>query len=499
MPKITVPVLHITNTIIEPIIKSVVQELMFITNMNPIKDIIILQRVGKNIQKQYEKNAEALRLETEEHIRVEYSLASDNTVMDISKDTGDFLPIFSNQKLGIDLTPIFANKILSLTITYKSQNYENLLAWLHNFRRLTIWSSYSNIHTVRYELNIPEDVSKYLYDVYTATEAISGYGDTYEAFLEKYFVKGAGYRLNIADTVRKIVVGMMQTNCIGVFSDMPPELPNTSLDLPISDVSFGYTLNFVQPTAVSLRYQLYIHNQTLDVKYLYQYADKLMHADPLSGSLTYTAEIMKKAETLYGIPFPGRVFNETDSWIPTPIPIRHTVDKIIPIQLNLEDLREVINLNDLSQFDYPDWLITEFLENSNNLLILLKWFFNISLYEIGEKTTLVKMIVDSNGNLISTFDLNSRCRHYLVVFKNYRLDAIDFSQLQLNPQLLKKLFELYVPNVNLITIGNGTFVTEDSLLECMSQAQNSFRPFYYYEDDGVYSNKLIANFITKTK
>ena len=470
MTNVVIPIRHTSNTIILSVVKSIIKEFLFSSFTGPIENIIYVQRGGKNVQTQNNAEQEPLRLETDEYIKVEYSTKVNTTLFDNDKYQNDYLPIFTNKVLGINLTPMHTHVLLELNITYRSKNYDELTLWLSNYTRNTMRLSESNNHSVLYNLTIPDEVYRYIHDVWKLSEKVAGYGDSFKDFLSKNFESGIGFRANSNDTIEKLILTIKNTACLGIYTSPPPDEPTTSLEPPVSEISFTYTLNFEQPTAILLGYQKVIHNQSIDTDYLYPFADRLLHDDPMKGNLTLSGNAYRHQLNKFGTQaYANRLVNETDGWNPSVIPEGFILDNIIPIQLNLDNLSEIVSLNDIVSDKHPQWLI-DLMKLTNQLPVTYpRWFYYIALYEVNENQRNIGLTINEFNNINSNIPLNPRNRHYLCIFKNYRLGTVDISSYRRTPLLLSKIFKLYLKDVTFATLGNGLYITDDSLLEYINK------------------------------
>jgi hypothetical protein len=484
-----------------PIVKTVVEEFIFTTDTTPIKDIIYIQRNNKNIQKQQNAPGQPLRLDPDEAIKVEYSTSPDTTRMDNDKNAKDYLPIYENKKLGVSLTPMHAHTILEMTISYRSQSYDDLVLWIANYARNTMRAAPSHTHGIAYNITIPDEVCTHLHDVWGLTETVEPYGNTFKDFLLDGFKAGLGIRANSNDSVQKLFVAVKKNNCTGVYTTPPPDVPVTQLDPPISEITFTYTIYFEQPTALVLDYQHVIHNNKLDLSILYPYAERVIADNPMCSRKTHASTVFDLVDHVANVPlYPERVVNETDGWQPSVVPDGYNVVNILPLQLDLNNQHLVINLYDLLPLGYERWLLEEMFKCGDLLYKTLKWFFLFEVFEVDDVTNKVLLKTDvETKDILSVYQMKPRCRHYLVIYKNFKLGNMDFTGYRKIPDTLENLFSL-TTDIPLGTIGSGTYATTAGILTCVNDILTKLRdpyqpPYQPYTRlvEATFSNIILRN------
>jgi hypothetical protein len=503
MTNVTIPLRESSSSITLPIVKAVVEQFLFLSEAEHIRNIIYTQRTNKNTQKQTNEIQEPLRLETNELIKVEYSVKPDTTIADNDKYLRDYLPIFNNKKLGIVLTPMHAHMVLEMNVTYRSQSYDDLLIWLTNHVRNTMRLSASSHHNILYNITIPDEVYDYLYDVWGLTETVAPYGNTFREFLIDGFVTGLSLRKNKSETAEKLIVAIKNTACLGMYTTLPPEVPTTQGEPPFSEITFTYTLNFEQPTALILRFQKIVHNRLVDIRRLYKFADRNLHDDPMRGTHSLAGVVYDQTKNQQNVvTYPARYVNESDGWVPEVVQPGHKIYTLTPIRLDLDDLHSVITFSDLIELGFPDWMLNIVMTDIVAPVTPSKWFYLFVLYEVNETENIVPIYIDvESGEIKSMISLDPRSRHYLCVYKNFKLGTVDLSVLRKDPVLLTQIFNNYIPNTQLITIGNGSYVVTDSLLTQMNNVlallqqpwDNPNYVPYKVLRDGTFTSTVVRN------
>ena len=471
--KVVIPITNSESTVTRLIVKSVIEQLMYTTEMAEIADIQYIPRGGITAMAQMNTVEEPLKLDVENHIQVEYKETT-NDQFDYSKYQFEYPAIFKASALGIQILPMHSKVQLEMTLTYKSKSYSDLTLWLAAFNRRLLNTVAMSYHDVLYNYTLPTDAMAYLTQVYDLMEAVAPYDITLNTFLQHHFcTEGIIVRQNLNDSKQAMAINVKNTGCIGTFTQLP-EIVETSKEPPMSQVSFTYVLDYDRVNAIILEYQMYIHNQVIDLVFLRKYEDRRYHANPHAGNRTFTQAVNAVTQNQYGVAdYPDAGTNTGDGWAPTTIPPSTYTATVFPIQLDLTNLVDILDLTLLSQFNYPAWLISLMRVHSDKLCAFGVWPVNLELFEVNATNTLMPIFVNSEFHLTSKLVLNPRNRYYVRVSVLTNLLKMDFSAMQKDPWNLNALLQWIDPAVNLTIIGNGSWVTNDSLWAALNLINRS--------------------------
>jgi len=474
MPKLVIPVADTDSTISRLVVKSVIEQLLYSTEIEYIKDIVYHQRGDINATSQLYNSNETLRLEVNDLIEVDYKSTQDEDTFDFTKYQFEYPPIFIAKELGINIHPMHAKEQLTINFTYRSKSYDKLTTWLNSFRRKINISSPSAFHDIQYNYSIPSDLSAYLHQVYTLQETVAPYGITLRDFLLQNFANsGLVTRRNQSDTKQTLAMNVKNTGCLGMFTVLP-EIQETGHEPPLSMVTFTYVIRYDRVTSLLLEYQKYIHNQVIDLQFINKYHDRRYHNNPHSGITTFSQSVNKATANQYGLlDYPDNGVYTGDGWYPK-LNFEHVKSsQIIPIQMDLTNLRSVLDLNLLSTVGFPQWLLTLMGRFYSHLCTPYKWPYLFEVFEVNSKDTLLPVFVDSNFHLVSEIDMNPRNRYYIRITLFTFLFNVDFTDLYTEPATLLQLLQYINPKVTLDIIGNGSYATPQSVFKALNLINNS--------------------------
>lgn len=475
MPKVVMPIADTDSTVSRLVAQDIVQQLMFHTDISDIKDIIFLQRGGIAAQSQEHAANQALKLDVDDYLIVEYSESDETIQYDYSKYQLEFAPIFRASALGIEVTPIYAKTNIELNITIRSKSYVKLLKWLNEYKRNYQRITPTNYHDVQYNYTLPEHLVAYLNQVYQLQENIAGYGETLKQFIEKHFmIDGLAIRQNLNDAHKALIVNAKNTGCLGQFTEIPSDAIETSHEPPISEIKFTYSVGYDRITAVSLQYQKYIHNQVIDLKFVEEYYDRRPHFNPHAGNRTASQTVNVLTENVNNSQSWPEIYAYTgDGWVPPIIEKSFEYSVVLPIQLDLLNLANILDLDTLAIFGFPEWLINLMKMYRLDLCTQFEFAIYLDFFEVNAKTVRIPISVDSNFMIKTNLVLNPRNRYYLRLSVCTNLFGVNFEPLYNDPTILQTLLQWINPDVQLKTIGNGTRVNTDSLFEALNLINRS--------------------------
>lgn len=481
MPTVLVPIDNSDVTISRLIVKSVIEQLMFMTEMTA-EDIIYIERGGKSTSAQIYKDHETLKLDAGNYIKVEYKEVYDPNNVDISRYQPEYLPIFNAPKLGLVITPLHSKTTIEMTITYKSRSYNTISNWLSGFRHMLELSSPSHVHDVMYNYTIPYDVLTYLYHAYVHIEAIAPYGVDLGSWVKDHFTDGLMVRHSLNNKNKDLAINVHSTNNIGIYTQLPENI-ETTLEPPETKITFTYNFTYDKVIELLVEYQKYIHNQTCNYNSLKRYADRRYHKRTSLGHRTFTGSVNVVGESP-DIDMSKMFFDYEDMWHPKSVPVSTSTILMVPIQLDLPDLVTVLNLHEIN---LPTILPARLLEiisrYSNCAVSSYKFPIQIYLYEVNDVIGMVPLNMDNTLNITSKLDLDPRNRYYLriAIVTDWTLLDLTCNDFRNDADAMLYLYGLLNPNYTIKTLGDGRFVSDIELDKALNDLNNTnfnYRVYY---------------------
>jgi len=472
MPIITASLKDESITIMRPIVKSVITQLLHLFNYSSIRDIIYIPRGGHAATKQTENTIEANKLSTEEYLEVEYREDFIDSYRNPDQYQFEFPPVFSIPELGINVRPFCQRASLNIKLKYVSRSYTIIKTWQDIIKQFLLIRNPFYYHDVYYNYTIPDEILAYIRQVYELTETVAPYNRTLSEFTQTYFAKDVlSVRQNLNDSRRALAVNVKNIGCLGQMTDLP-DIEETGKSPPRTSSSITYTLEFDLPTALILEYQHYIHNQKIDLQFLQHLHSPIYDGSLHAGVKTFSGVIQNltytKQKTLR-----DPIYTD-DRWtVTTPYKNNYPI-LILPIKVDQLNLKFVLNLYELIKYEFPQPILDILFQFKDIITHLNKGFLYLELFEVGAKETRIGLEIDSEANILTKPDLDLRKRHYFVMYLNTNLGGLDWIRLQENSEPVINLLKFLYPALNvdnvLKTIG-GTestdykIITKDSITE----------------------------------
>ncbi len=478
MSTVLVPITSSDSTVTRNVVDSIVKQLFFLTNWTT-KDILFIERGGKAATNQFMTPTETLALENDEHAIVEYSETFDQATPNPTRYQTEYLPIFQIPQFGIGMTTTCSKKQLELKVTFKSKNYDKLSMWLENFKRFTDLQDPAHHHDINYTYTIPNDVVSYLYHVWYVIKDTVSPPITLHDFIIKHFAKGLGVRSNLSDTKKAIVMDIYNTGCLGFYTQIPEAIEPPSKEPPSSQITFTYVVFYDKVNAIKLDFQSVVANKKLDVSAFNKYGVRYPLIPAPQGLRTFTGILQDNGDDAY---YDSIYFDPNNRWSPSTLPTAISTVLIVPIYVDVNDPYNVMNLHQLVDARIPPELMAILKKYWDMLTELYGFMFNLSLYVVGLKEWMERIIIDIELNIRT---INNRLdylnRYYLQISMVVDLLRLDFTRLQNDVTSLLYLLRLFDPTItvdtnarnSLKTIGNGTFVTMDSINNVISLITNT--------------------------
>lgn len=474
-----IPVQDGESTISRLVVKSVVDDLIRLTGITKLDDVIYAERRGVThtyTNSQNQQTDPHLRLETGSYLIVEYSESPDSKY-NLRKDQMEYPSIFANKDIGVYVTPQHLKNVIEINFKMRSTSYGQLSTWLNKIRYNRSTREPYNYHRLLYNYTLPQLVVAYLYDTWALTESVEPYGRTLTEYNEAFYTKGIMGRMNSASGHKSVTINNLQTAALGYFTDIP-ERVETDGDKGYAEIDFTYKLHYERAYGVVLSFQKFIHNQQVDKVYCDAVripdnppADNIRGMPNLShGVVTVTEDVRYRQ-----LPFEKVFMDDLDKWYPTYTNLPTSTIAMMPVKLPDDLNPRFITISGLNVPVFQPWIqtvldVTAILP-TNSLVTYGESPFLLELYRHNSSQNSLGLVQD--GDILEIQPTVSlRDRHYLRISVMYDLTKCYQSLRKLlgHPQLLLDVIRFVFPRCSfgdgegmLELIANGQRVTEPSL------------------------------------
>lgn len=483
MAHVIIPVNNTDATVTKLAAEHSVRTIMGKLKIPRIEQIKYIPRGDRSNVSPLGNTDNALQLDTDKYLIVQYNETFDTDVIDSSASVMEHPPLFVNKAIGVVAVPLYRRVKLEMTISYRSTNYDDLTLWLNEYRSWKQNSVTSMYHDIAYNYTIPSALMEYLNQCYQLTESLAPYGNSLKTFMLSGFGSvGLNIRKNMIGTKERLVYNGVMERCLGIFTS-EPDIVDATKEPPVSVISFTYVLRYERISSVKLIYQKYVHNQVIDLTILNRYFSHQPFFNQHTAQRTASQNIEDITSSQFNTtPQFIRIPGDDDGWVPNQTTRDMEVITITPIRVDPFNKKSIFSLNDLPELGYTQPLTDNIKGYYQSLLIPYVFFFYIEIFEVNSRTYKIPIEIKPDFNIQSKIDMDLRSRHYMQISLCMNLSKIDFSVLRHHPLLLKYFFNLYDPNIQLEVIGNGRYVTDRAILKAVNLINNTNKtkyPFYH--------------------
>ena len=488
MPLVLIDLENTENTVSRRAAKIVTEDIMLLTGMEGV-DLVFQERRGEvNNPANPSNSDDHLRLDTGDRMYVEYTERPNDERFSLLKTMREEPSIFAAKELGIYMAPVCLRTFMEFQFEIRTKSYAKLAKWMNRLRHNLTIRDAGNTHNLMYEYTIPVGVVSYLYDVYQLTENVEGYDRTLREFINQHFSKGLISRQNLSGTEKRLAMNIVKSGTLGFFTDVPEEI-ETDKERGTCSIQLGYRIEYDKAAFIGLEYQVYIHNQRISNVYADMFRVKhTPQVDDYRGIpqiASYIYDVVGYDHYRF-VPFIEVFEDPDDTWHPKRPTADTSTMAIIPIQVDLNDRRAVINIDEIS--DKPEWVelipIMEYL--GERILRGVRSPLIVELYSVAEEEENLMMDLDDYNNMRSQAVLNPRHRHYVrvAVVNDLSKSLAGLYVLQQRPEMLLTVFRMLDPRVTMEhfdLVGNDTFVTTESVKRVIAQLRTTndkYKTFY---------------------
>lgn len=462
MPRITLSVKDVDQSVTRPVIMEVVRDILKITNLVSETSILFpgnaevgyqpdttLSSKIDNREKNTFSHGKRVFIDIDEDYIEEGAIA--NAVM---KAENAF--IYVDRHLGCYIKPVYASMEATINFRYRARDRVEAARWRDHVRTKIGMGRRDLIHHPTYSYIIPDSALIMLKEIHRLRENVAGYGDTFREYLDSHFTNRKTIAVTQAGTEPRDLITEQQRRVIGRFDfSNKPEKAERDGQADAWVISFSYRLYYEKPINLVMLYPLVIHNQLLSVKYR---ADKptdrdnyhlLNHNLSTSGFRPFEPDYMiDKYKATRGISIP-----DFDDFIPSQI-LPNTIRVLTGLVLIDEDSDILMNFRELGDWDMDEEILEFMVGEAPYITKQYHSVLNVSFYRnydmMGESLQTVH--VDNNLNVRVNNELSLRDYHHVRLSINTDLESLTNDakdRLRRRSRIFKKIIEAIYPKLDL--------------------------------------------------
>lgn len=460
MTQVILPITDTDNTIERMVAKSTLEQLIYIYSI-PVTDIIYQERGSKSLTFQENIPGQALKLDTDDYLIVEYKRKFTDGTLDPTRHQIEFPFITKMPEINFFVSAIHAKVDLELNITLRTKSYNKIKGFLNNLHIKLLESQVGNYHDIIYSYILPESLIEYYDKVYKAQETVAPYGRTISEFMDIAIKHGGLIRTNQDFSKKDISISINNRRCAGFFESLPDDITSET-EPPKHEVSFTYIIQFDEVTHLKVEYKNIIHNQRLDVSMFNPYSEKQYFNIPQTNNITLSDNLFLVTDRFYKYTDYYNIFySNIDKWLPKPIANKTMSLLILNIQIDPLSLKSVINLNEIIDNRFPQSLIPLLIKYYQYLTVPYDFPLLIELYYDNIPSGLEIINIDQLLNITTINDLDLRKNYYLrisILTDWFMLSWDMLNLLRLNPNDLFMLLKILLPSLQMF---DGVYKSND--------------------------------------
>lgn len=416
MNTINIPIRDLLNTVERPIVFDIIRKVQDISGVSSKTTVRYYGEDAKAAQWNSRltksddthnlwPHVENLTIEVEEDFNTDQMWA-------VAAKRPDVPFIFLDKELGVYIKPVYSSQLVNIHFKYKARDRNQAIRWRNEIRTRTAMHRDINMHEITYSYHLPEQYLDILDAIYTCRSKVAGYNDTVEEWFGKCVTERITRVTNLAGTSAVLAVAERQTQIQGFFDfEGVPDKPNKEDDHEVWTIEFNYKFWYDKPINTVCHYPTVIHQQLLDKKYRFNHKAYSVQEQfkSYSSSGEDFAHFQIDNQNLRALANQGLTIPDFDQFVPNSI-VPSTLRVCTVLNLITEaDRRTLFNLKELGDYNlHKD--ILDFMEQSEYpfMGVAFQSIFVLSLYENENIQPDGCLVVDSQLNITSTYDLDLR-------------------------------------------------------------------------------------------
>lgn len=323
--------------------------------------------------------------------------------------------VFADQELGVFLKPIYTPSQITISFRYRAEDRIDAERWRDELRRKSGEGRAELLHELNYHYVIPPEYQILLYRFHQMRENVAGYGEDLTQYFRDHFTSRATTITDQVGQNRELAISEVQYGVMGWFDFVAqPANPEVENQAGSWEAGFDYTFQFDKVTAMAMQFPISIHNQLVDAEFAK--LDKPYTLSNLKRRAQWGKWVLDEYTPIQPVNqqlIEGVVVPDYDDWLPQQsLSFERNVFTAL-VGVNLEDLREVLNLGQLGTHQLTPTVLHHMQRWHQRLNHPRAALFNVALYQGTGRMGAESLSIDSDLNVRTTFDLDPRKVYHL--------------------------------------------------------------------------------------
>jgi hypothetical protein len=440
MPNISLPIEDMHDSVERPVVFSIVREILELTELSDKTPISFYDDEQKSAQLGSLINSDPSRVNKwpfDERVRIEVEEDFDPaSMLTIHTQQPENIPVFLDDTLGIVIKPIYSPTKVVINFNYRARDKNQAMKWRNHIRAKTAMYRDINMHEISYHTHLQEELFVIVKELHRLRENVAGYGESFDTYFAQHLSDKASIKTNLGGQAVLWGVEERQIRIQGIFDfEGAPEKGEKDGSNDAWAISFSYKFEYQKPIMFNMTYPIVVHNQVLSKSY--RPTEKAYRVEDQNRSFSLSGRAYNKFESdtkvlSYrgndGISIPNFDEFRPATILPSTV---NVLTCLVTIDTSGGNPRKLMNLNELGDtglnaavLNFIKTVEYPFMGKDYHSVFSLSLYKHTSLHQTGS------LMIDTNLDIYSTFDLdlrkNYRIRFGLVTnFSYLRKEAID--------------------------------------------------------------------------
>lgn len=500
MPNIVVELPETYSSITRPAITQVAKQLIDIMRLPPDTGFEFFGMAEAQFQPQTTLTDNGIQnkfpFNGRVNIEADEQYIEDRTLTSaVKKDNVQF--VFYDQRLDVFVKPVYVSCEVTISFRYRAQDRTQAEKWRDEFRVRSSQGRAELLHEIDYHYPIPDSIALILYQIHEMREAVAGYGETLEQWVQEHISARATTLRTQAGTQPLLAIAERQASIVGGFNFVAqPEKGSKAAEGAPWETGFDYTFMYDKVVAVMAHYPIVIHNQMVDEKFrptvpVYELANRARRPSNERFLMDYYTRLYKERVQ----PLARNRIPAIDDWMANWTPPRTSPVLELLLGVDENDPRDMVNLHNLGDFEFSPATLKFLIKEAPWISKYTQSVFNFQLYRWDKPMPDKSVLMDAALNVRSSYDLTLRDVQHLRLCLVTDLsiltkEAID--RIRTDPDFAIELIKTLYPRIDpdKIPVIGGKVIPGEWIWEVINKGKrDQSRRFFTVGATGIIARK----------
>lgn len=272
MPAIVITLANTHETVTRPVVLDVMKHLFKITGIDSKTELSFPDDLAKQKQAGSSINTEAPTIKFSNNAKVSIDIDEEydaDKILSTAVAYPEHRFIFVDNAIRVYIKPVYSSTNMTINIKYRATDKQAAMRWRDNIRKYVSMSREVDLHHLDYSYLVPKESLVLLKEIHRLREAVDGYGQTFEQWLQQCITPKLTTLSNLSGKQTELAIAETQMQVQGYFDfEGAPEKGEKTDDGNTWTISVAYKFKYEKPIGCVIRYPVMVHNQLIDNEYL---------------------------------------------------------------------------------------------------------------------------------------------------------------------------------------------------------------------------------------